>query len=588
MKRITQYGKLSEQLRQAWSQLFCVMHITENFKSEMDKRITKFEVILEQLKPLAAHNLAYIRHCEREERNLELSKKWISNAWDLFLTYNHADKKAILSDFIYCYGDIKREFVLPKENVPLLIEELKAGEVLVKQLDPERQEDVKRVTEANVYYHQAYRMLHTETLKRKISSMCSVKERLTLYRISENLEVLCNVFLSVDKKKQQKIAEAKMIEQRRRTFEEQNIVEITNFRCDYAIWTSNYEYQKLDEINISDESFDNYRKWNLSVRASLDGFLTRAKKVRLYEDEQNIQELINQHQKEFLQARAIYEDFQKREEKKRQEDLKEKREERQKLLDAKRKAHTDSKYISGSIATQKTTSPVDALCKAAEQLISRCTNSIDYKSLNKDELCKWTLTLKMQLDKIKNFVAEITEDTPENRQTILRLAQCQKPLSELYNKYNSRYIDTPETKRRLSKAEIRAKDYDQLKIFMWGKRLFPDKMNKDDSWYENESRLVAVPYQEDIQTYLKNYGFKIRNGREARIEIEGKEDTDEWGWLCLANTFLPFCVRFIKTLSNETTLYHFYTFNVVTSKYAYDFDEAITDRIYWLNDKGVL
>ena len=126
-------------------------------------------------------------------------------------------------------------------------------------------------------------------------------------------------------------------------------------------------------------------------------------------------------------------------------------------------------------------------------------------------------------------------------------------------------------------------------IFFFQKmhRLVEGKIKAMDKWYENESRHFYMNKHENVMEYLSAYGRTIRNNAlTAKIQFVGKEDTDEWGYFSLSDSFLPFCLREIKVINN-TTEYHLYTFNKVTSMDSYDYDDAITERVLYLYEKGI-
>lgn len=129
---------------------------------------------------------------------------------------------------------------------------------------------------------------------------------------------------------------------------------------------------------------------------------------------------------------------------------------------------------------------------------------------------------------------------------------------------------------------------DLVKINMWGKRILGELKNKDDLWFENQSRHVIVPESDNVDSFLKLFARCANKGKDISFELVGHEDADEWGWINLTNSFLPFCLRFTKDSSSGTKIFLFFTFKSQLSKDNYDFDEAITDRIYWLKDKGVI
>ncbi len=118
-------------------------------------------------------------------------------------------------------------------------------------------------------------------------------------------------------------------------------------------------------------------------------------------------------------------------------------------------------------------------------------------------------------------------------------------------------------------------------------RLYDDRINASDKWYENESRRFNINRHEDVREYLDAYGRTIRNSLlKAEIVVEGREDVDEWGYFILGDKYLPYCLREVKVVYDNIE-YHLYTFNAMTSMDDYDYDGMITDRIFYLRDRGI-
>ena len=142
------------------------------------------------------------------------------------------------------------------------------------------------------------------------------------------------------------------------------------------------------------------------------------------------------------------------------------------------------------------------------------------------------------------------------------------------------------TKRKYEKQrENRREDSPYFRKMM---RLYDYKLNSSDAWYENESREFSVGRYNEVMEFLEAYGRIIRGSiAKADIVVEGEEDVDKWGYFKLADKYLPFCLREVKVL-NDTTVYHLYTFSTQTSMQNYDYDEAITDRIYFLTEKNLI
>lgn len=118
-------------------------------------------------------------------------------------------------------------------------------------------------------------------------------------------------------------------------------------------------------------------------------------------------------------------------------------------------------------------------------------------------------------------------------------------------------------------------------------RLYDDRINASDKWYENESRRFNINRHEDVREYLDAYGRTIRNSLlKAEVVVEGREDVDEWGYFNLGDKYLPYCLREVKVVYDNIE-YHLYTFNTMTSMNDYDYDGMITDRIFYLRDRGI-
>ena len=116
-------------------------------------------------------------------------------------------------------------------------------------------------------------------------------------------------------------------------------------------------------------------------------------------------------------------------------------------------------------------------------------------------------------------------------------------------------------------------------------KLLDDRLGK--SWYENDSRYILVNPTESVLEYLLAYGRTVLGGvNYAEIVTIGNEDKDEWGYIVLTDQYLPYCIREIKLVGNKL-LYHFYTFTKQTDIESFDYDDAITERVIFLDSKGV-
>lgn len=585
MKKSEPYYIELERAKDTWNKLSLPSDVTEDFMLQVTALMRDNLDSVTKLKRLAtgAPQKSQADYLYNRSYNLFHSAE---NVWQQY--FREKEEKRVLSHhFCFLDGSIRKTPYIRVDRVSVLIKELEEGIKLVESLDPTKQSDIQLVKQKNQYFHQIYLLLHTMDVSHQLSFVCTQGELKTIYRLSDNLEQLSNIFIN------QTHREA--VQAKKRQQKEDIASKKKDFEIRFLAWKREFSVRSFDFNDSSDYQIHEYGRWYFEAEKTINKLIDEAKVLKFQKEKVELIKALN----------LICESWQKVQ----QSAIKsntpqttpsmthsyspsehQQRVSTETPYSAKKdvKSEKNEKSLEQAVFTHKEgQQKIDYLCKNAEEIIQKTKAIEDYRKLSKNALCKWALTLKEQISLLKAFTNAITEDTLENRKSIMRVAPIQGELEILYKRFYSASEERPAERKHLTAREKRLNEVELMKVFTWGKKLFPEHVEPDDKWYENDSRLVAVAYDEDIQTYLKTYIQKVCGTSSPSFEIIDKEDNDEWGWLNMTHSFIPFCTRYIKTLGNGTKLYHFYTFKTQLSNYGYDFDEAITDRIYWLNEKGI-
>ena len=111
--------------------------------------------------------------------------------------------------------------------------------------------------------------------------------------------------------------------------------------------------------------------------------------------------------------------------------------------------------------------------------------------------------------------------------------------------------------------------------------------NNTAYWWEDDNRIFMLSEHEDLNQYMEAYAIAIGSTAEDIVYV-GEEDTDKWGYIKKNTKCLPFCLRKINT-SGHYPKYHLYTFQMEGMRNIenYNYDDVITDRIFYLKNRGL-
>ena len=288
----------------------------------------------------------------------------------------------------------------------------------------------------------------------------------------------------------------------------------------------------------------------------------RIKYKKRKEDEYNLQKLLEREQK-------------------RKQVRRERAKRRQELI----KKKEDKKSLDKLRWIEKHSPTWDAIFEEIQSFIDANSNGSLLRDLSisklqkiKDE-CNHKFVL---LSSIKSDVETCDEYAYE---FVIRYNNIHNHLNELSLLISHTISHGEKSSRQLKREKIQNRSLIDKRFFSKMIKLLDDKLGK--SWYENDSRYILVNPTESILEYLLAYGRTVLGGiNSAEIVTIGNEDKDEWGYIVLTDQYLPYCIREIKLVGNKL-LYHFYTFTKQTDIESFDYDDAITERVIFLDSKGV-
>lgn len=111
--------------------------------------------------------------------------------------------------------------------------------------------------------------------------------------------------------------------------------------------------------------------------------------------------------------------------------------------------------------------------------------------------------------------------------------------------------------------------------------------NNTAYWWEDDNRIFMLSEHEDLNQYMEEYAIAMGCTADDIVYV-GKEGEDQWGYIKRNTKCLPFNIR-EKYTTGHNPQYHLYTFKMEWAKDIenYDYDDAITDRIFDLKKRGL-